>query len=118
MNSVEAGGILADRIRRGCILPIEAASREMLGDFTSLPNKCHDNVDRWVREHPADACVVGWLATPLWGGGHQLDRHSVVKTPDGLIDITPMTNERTKRFFLPDEPGDDWGKVDLVQVSA
>jgi hypothetical protein len=49
-------------------------------------NKCHENVDTWVRQNPQDRAVNGWLVSGL-----VIDRHSVVQGHDGqLFDITPL----------------------------
>jgi hypothetical protein len=54
--------------------------------------KCHDNVARWVNEDPDYLVALGWL---LASGGLLLDRHSVVRGPDGtLFDLTPMHGPR------------------------
>ena len=50
-------------------------------------NTCHENVERWVREHPECASVRGWLVSGLI-----LDAHSVLAEPSGsLFDITPLS---------------------------
>jgi hypothetical protein len=55
------------------------------------PTKCHDNVDRWVKEHPRHKAVHGWVTA---GSKSLLTLHSVVKGEDGrLFDITPLTDE-------------------------
>ncbi len=49
-------------------------------------NKCHENVDTWIRQNPQDRAVNGWLVSGLI-----IDRHAVVEDPDGqLFDITPL----------------------------
>lgn len=51
--------------------------------------KCHENVDRWTREHPEDACVHGWIIETDQEGSTLFVAHSVVRLGDGtLADIT------------------------------
>ena len=69
------------------------------------PNCCHDNVKAWVRLHPADRRVCGWVI--LTEG--MLAAHSVVADKAGvLFDITPIDVDQSRqrlRFFA--HPGDD-----------
>jgi hypothetical protein len=61
------------------------------GDWQPDAKTCHDNVDRWIKDHPGDQAVRGWVTA---GRGSILTLHSVVKGEDGsLFDITPLTNE-------------------------
>jgi hypothetical protein len=64
---------------------------------------CHDRVARWVAVYPQDIAVRGWLATPTCGGVH-FARHSVVRTAEGLTDIT-LLDGRTERVFLACDEG-------------
>lgn len=56
------------------------------------PNKCHENVEKWVFENPGAEAVRGWLIT-----GDFIDLHSVVRDGGRLIDIT----RRCRSEFLP-----------------
>jgi hypothetical protein len=75
-------------------------------------NKCHENVDIWVRENAnlGYFAVRGWINTPHLSQGVRLTAHSVVKAPNGrLFDITPFTDERLRATtrFVPHIGSDD-----------
>ena len=53
-------------------------------------NKCHANAARWVSEHPGYEVVRGWLLWPGAGPSHMVHAHSVVRGPEGLVDVTPL----------------------------
>lgn len=54
-------------------------------------NKCRENVDSWLEEHPDHEPVRGWFVT----SGFLLDQHSVIADQDGvLFDITPLAVPR------------------------
>jgi hypothetical protein len=63
---------------------VPGASAAELGKF--IPgDKCHDNVSRWLEEHPTHRAVRGWIASnDSW-----FDQHSIVDIGNGLLDITP-----------------------------
>jgi hypothetical protein len=51
-----------------------------------MQHQCHNNVRKWLHEHPEDQEVIGWLVS-----GYILDRHSVLQGRDGQpFDITPL----------------------------
>ncbi len=51
-------------------------------------NKCHENVDRWVKNNPQYWAVRGWAVNGN-GGYYLLDAHSVVCDERGALwDIT------------------------------
>jgi hypothetical protein len=65
-------------------------------------NKCHDNVDSWVQQHPERKAVRGWLFWPAnEAGRYRFMAHSVVEENGELFDITPIDeNERKGLVFL------------------
>ena len=56
-------------------------------------NDCHGYVDRWVRQHPGDRALRGWLVFdnfPIMTRVCRFNAHSVVEAADGsLFDLTP-----------------------------
>ena len=61
-----------------------------LGDWSPTVQHCHDNVFKWVEEHPEHAVVHGWLYMGDQPGVVRFVAHSVVRGEDGaLFDITP-----------------------------
>jgi hypothetical protein len=84
MIGAELLGKLNEAIEQAAIVPF----REVIFRDGTVPsqNKCHENVDTWVRQNPQDRTVNGWLVSGLI-----IDRHSVVEGHDGqLSDITPL----------------------------
>jgi hypothetical protein len=69
-------------------------------DGTSpVANQCHDNADRWSREHPEDAAVRGWAIMSSLAHIQYLAAHSVVGSrQNGLFDIT-LPPDRALRFI-------------------
>jgi hypothetical protein len=66
-------------------------------------NKCHDNVDWWVKGRPDTTAVRGWLfwAQPNEVGQYIFMAHSVVEENGKLFDITPIgEKERKGLVFL------------------
>ena len=60
-------------------------------------SRCHQNVDRWVRENPGTNVVRGWVDYMPAVTGRMLTAHSVVQDTDGnLLDITPVADERVR----------------------
>jgi len=73
---------------------VPGASAADLGNF--IPgDKCHDNVSRWLEEHPTHRAARGWIASTDW----LFDRHSVVDTGNGLLDVTPRVADSGLRFI-------------------
>jgi hypothetical protein len=61
-------------------------------------HECHNNVERWVSEHPDHKAVRGWLVFDLLG---RFTAHSVVEAPDGrLFDLTPAPLASQRYPFL------------------
>jgi hypothetical protein len=70
-------------------------------DWEPLPNRCHDNVDRWVAENPTRGAVRGWLIGATGGDGSTMYiAHSVVQEGDELYDITPLNPPDLSAQFL------------------
>jgi hypothetical protein len=53
-------------------------------------NSCHKNAARWVAEHPEYTVIRGWLLWPQAGPPYLLHAHSIVRGPQGLVDVTPL----------------------------
>lgn len=65
-------------------------------------NDCHGNVDRWVRQHPGDRALRGWLVFDnfLMTRVCRFNAHSVVEAADGsLFDLTPSKASRRYPFL-------------------
>ena len=68
----------------------------MLPTGSPQENKCHENVEVWVQNHPEYSIVRGWLIV-----SSTIAKHSVTAAPDGvLFDITPL-RYRYKFFSHP-----------------
>lgn len=79
----------------------------VIGEWQPRVAYCHDNVDRWVVEHPSDKAVRGWLPYQPIGNCFQLTAHSVVRAAGAMFDITPFENESSRRGlrFIEDPSG-------------
>lgn len=75
------------------------ADSENPGGFRPRRNDCHGNVERWIEEGRGGVRVRGWLVISQVGG-FLLDKHSVVGTCGGLLDIT-RTPDQPGFSFLP-----------------
>ena len=56
---------------------------------------CHDNVARWLSTHQHKP-LRGWLAS----NDSVFDKHSVIDTGNGWVDITPRTARARVRFLV------------------
>jgi hypothetical protein len=83
---------------------VPGASAADLGNF--IPgDKCHDNVSRWLQQHPTHCAVRGWIASTNW----LFDQHSVVDTGNGLLDVTPRVADCGLPFIRhPGSESDFW----------
>lgn len=90
---------LYDRLGTALKVPFREVS---FGEWKPAPNKCHDNVDYWVRHHPGCRAVRGWIFWPAGGEGrNRFLAHSMVEDEGDLFDITPMDrNARESLLFL------------------
>jgi hypothetical protein len=72
-------------------------------------HECHNNVDRWVLEHPDHKPVRGWLVFNLLC---RFTAHSVVETPDGrLFDLTPARASQRYPFLRHRGPDDEFEAI-------
>jgi hypothetical protein len=88
---------------------------------------CHENVDRWVLEHPDHRPVRGWLVFD-WTGNElgvrilslplcRFTAHSVVETPDGrLFDLTPSRASQRYPFLRHHEADGDFEAMILAAI--
>jgi hypothetical protein len=90
---------------------VPGASAADLGNF--IPgDKCHNNVSRWLEEHPTHRAVRGWIASTDW----LFDQHSVVDTGKGLLDVTPRVADFRLRFIRhPGSEDDFWHSPSQVR---
>jgi hypothetical protein len=91
------------------------------GDYTNddfeRRGRCHENVARWVDEHPRDRPVRGWLVDESQSlyGYIDFHAHSVVDTAlGGLRDVTLGAIDPDFRFLRETLPDDKF----LVLASA
>ena len=79
---------LLQRVDQAVKVPFRAVSHE---GWQPEPNKCHENVDCWVKHHPQSSAARGWMFWPsVLPGRYEFRAHSVVEEDGGLFDITPM----------------------------
>ncbi|GLS18130.1 hypothetical protein GCM10007874_11460 [Labrys miyagiensis] len=85
MNPDALASDLMLALERGQVEKLRPVNVAELGQFKSQPADCHNNVKRWVSEHPEHRPAEGWLVRL---DGHFI-KHSVVQFEDGtLVDIT------------------------------
>jgi hypothetical protein len=99
---------LYERRHQAATIPFEAGTMES-GPPTE--HECHNNTDRWVREHQDHKSVRGWLvidyneATQGLFNNCKFIAHSVVEAPDGrLFDLTPSQASQRYPFLRHDGP--------------
>ena len=95
MTRQDYAASICSRLDQAVRVPFQTVA---IADWSPKVAECHENVDRWVREHPGYQAVRGWVTyRPLPGGGVQLTAHSVLRGPNGaLLDITPLGNEAAR----------------------
>jgi hypothetical protein len=88
---------------------------------SSYHHNCHNNVDRWVQEHPKHTAVRGWFVNDIneptngWFPFCYFIAHSVVKDSTGqLIDITPNRASQPYPFIQHDGPETEF--IAIVQA--
>ncbi|RQZ31759.1 hypothetical protein DIE14_02310 [Burkholderia sp. Bp9017] len=88
-------------------LPIDRYADSLPG-WSPRPNHCHDQVMLWLRLHPADQAVRGWMPDGLLVDHVQFVAHSLVRTTSGkLIDVAFPTPQHVRLFIEhPPEAGD------------
>jgi hypothetical protein len=107
---------LYERRHEAVMVPFEARTLE---SGSPSYHNCHNNVDRWVREHPNDKAVRGWFvndvnADGLWPACYFI-AHSVIKDSTGrLIDITPNRASQPYPFLQHDGPEDQFIAIVLA----
>jgi hypothetical protein len=89
---------LYHRVETAVSVPFREVSIE--GWLPAL-NKCHDNVDHWVRFHPECKAVRGWIFWPKVSLGRSTFRaHSVVEKNGVLFDVTPIDKNTPREGLL------------------
>jgi hypothetical protein len=72
-----------------------------LDDWKPAPNKCHENVNHWIRRNPECTAVRGWIFWPPDETGCcRFMAHSVVEEKDNLIDITPIELDTPREMLV------------------
>jgi len=76
-------------------VPFQSVS---IGAWTPKVAECHQNADTWVKAHPEDEAVRGWVTYASFGGDSVgLTAHSIVRDQSGtLFDITPLLDETVR----------------------
>jgi hypothetical protein len=87
------------RLYESLDLAVEVQFREVsLNNWTPEMNKCHDNVNHWVRHSAARRAVRGWIFWPPDETGKcRFFAHSMVEEDGVLIDITPIDSNVPRR---------------------
>ena len=86
MNRAELAQSLFERIEQS--VRVEPVTNP---GWHGEPNKCHENVERWIAQHPTDQAIRGYLVTTANEVGALFDLHSVVQREDGsMVDVTPL----------------------------
>jgi len=74
------------------------------------PARCHENVDRWVDEHPDCAAVRGWLIETETADHATFVAHSAVNAGRGpLVEITLPS---AIRFLRHEGPCELWERIE------
>ncbi|WP_153101330.1 hypothetical protein [Paraburkholderia hayleyella] len=94
----------------------DAVAVKRIGDqfgfegYNARKGHCHKNVEQWVKEHPLDQPVHGWLVNQSQLEEHgfvAFYAHSLIRAADnGLVDVTLGASDFDYRF-LPDERPDN-----------
>jgi hypothetical protein len=104
--------VICKKSRDAKVVPFKTVA---LGEWKPVVNKCHDNVNNWVRSTSGHFAVRGWVFykqcfIPAERTlGCEFTAHSVVRDEKGvLFDITPVHDERPRPSmrFIP-HPGDE-----------
>jgi type I restriction enzyme S subunit len=93
---------LTARFHRREDVVVRAITTAEAGDFAGVRSKCHENVNRWCFAHYEHSPVRGWLIS----GDSVLDKHSLIKIGDELVEITP-TPDNARLTFLPHDGTED-----------
>jgi hypothetical protein len=106
-------GALVARASTAVVVPLMPMSYAD-SDF----NNCHVNAARWAAANPEYAAVGGWLLWPQAGPPYILHAHSVVKGPEGLVDVTPL-REKGLHFLEHQGSGEEfsWLATNFAQYT-
>ena len=75
--------------------------RVHLDGWKPSPNKCHGNVDHWVKHRPESKAVRGWIFWPPDETGRcRLMAHSVIQEKSELFDITPIDRNTPREALV------------------
>jgi hypothetical protein len=85
MNGVELGQKLFDKLDQA--IQIKSVDDPA---WHGLPNKCHENVERWIALHPEDRPIRGYLIVSATDFSALFDLHSIVRKDGSLVDVTPL----------------------------
>lgn len=73
---------------------------DALPGWAPTPGYCHDQVDRWLRSHPGDTPVRGWITDVCFDCNIRFAAHSLVRTAAGeLLDVT-YTAPGCPQYFI------------------
>jgi hypothetical protein len=87
--------------------------RVALGQWSPLPNHCHENVSYFCEHSLGYEPVNGWLYLEHYPGHDSAKflAHSVVRAPDGeLFDVTPWEATEHYPFLASGLSQDDYAK--------
>ncbi len=83
---------LANEVRQ-----VTLATKEQLEELKPAANElCHSLAERWVSLHPEHRVVRGFLAV----NENRYQKHSVVDTGSGLLDVTPRIGREPLLDFI------------------
>lgn len=98
---------LTARLHRREDVVVRVLTAAEAGDFVGIRSKCHENVNRWCSMHHEHSPVRGWLIS----GDHILDKHSLIKIGEELVEITPMPDDARPTFLLHDGTEDEFNRL-------
>lgn len=89
--------------RRDQIVPFLHDPGVASSHFEPLPNSCHDNVDRLELIRPELSAVRGWWVCD-YGSVVAFRHHSMIRSENDLIDITPRPQLWNYPLLLDSDP--------------
>lgn len=97
-------------------LAVKVPFREVkLENWTPEMNKCHDNVDHWIRHSVGSRAIRGWIFWPPDETGKcRFFAHSVIEENGLLVDITPIDSNTPReilRFLTHTESETDFDSI-------
>lgn len=100
--------------RRNKAVLVPRADHSVIAALESEANRCHDNVTRWVDQHPGHKAVRGWYYFDL----HEIAPfvrfvgHSVIAVEDGtFLDVTPAPLSSVYPFLTANLPDDEFHAI-------